>query len=56
VKPVEAFTLVPLGTLVVIFGLFPGLVIDLVQGSVHNALDAVASAHPVDLASLAFWR
>ena len=57
VRPVEAFTLVPLGTLVVIFGLFPGLVIDLVQGSVHQALDAVASAHhTVDLANLAFWR
>jgi len=56
VRPVEAFTLVPLGTLVVIFGLFPGLVIDLVHGSVQQTLDAVASAHPVDLASLAFWR
>jgi NADH-quinone oxidoreductase subunit M len=56
VRPVEALTLVPLGTLVVIFGLFPGLVIDLVHGSVQQTLDAVASAHPIDFASLAFWR
>ena len=34
VRPVEAFTLVPLGTLVVIFGSVPGLAIDLVQGTV----------------------
>ena len=37
VRPVEALTLVPLGTLVVIFGLFPGLVLDLVQGTVRQS-------------------
>ena len=35
-RPVEAMTLVPLGALVVIFGLFPGLVLDLIQGSVRR--------------------
>jgi hypothetical protein len=40
----------------VILGLFPGLVIDLVHGSVQQTLDAVTSAHPIDFASLAFWR
>ena len=30
-KPVEALTLVPLGALVVVFGLFPGLLLDLIQ-------------------------
>ncbi len=32
VRPVEALTLVPLAVLVVVFGLFPGLVLDLVNG------------------------
>jgi NADH-quinone oxidoreductase subunit M len=40
-RPAEAMTLVPLGALVVVFGLFPGLIIELVQGSVTQALDAV---------------
>ena len=31
-KPVETLTLVPLGVLVVVFGLFPGLLLDLIQG------------------------
>jgi NADH-quinone oxidoreductase subunit M len=39
-KPIEAMTLVPLGALVVIFGLFPGLILDLIQGSVHVMLVA----------------
>jgi NADH-quinone oxidoreductase subunit M len=39
-KPIEAMTLVPLGALVVIFGLFPGLILNLIQGSVHVMLVA----------------
>jgi NADH-quinone oxidoreductase subunit M len=38
-RPVEALTLVPLGALVVVLGLWPGLVLDLVAGSVATALD-----------------
>jgi NADH-quinone oxidoreductase subunit M len=43
-RPIEAMTLVPLGALVVVFGLFPQLIIDLVQGSVDQALRAVNGA------------
>jgi NADH-quinone oxidoreductase subunit M len=51
-KPVEALTLVPLGALVVIFGLYPGLLLDLVQNSVATALAAVSDAAPVALGAL----
>ncbi len=52
-RPVEALTLVPLGALVVVFGLFPGLILDLVAGSVSNALAAVQGAAPIALGP---WR
>src|SRR5215211_4752770 len=48
-KPIEAMTLVPLGVLVVVFGLYPGLILDLVQGSVEQTLSAVQGAAPVAL-------
>jgi len=38
-RPVEVLTLAPLAALVVVFGIFPGLVLDLVNGSVHTILD-----------------
>ncbi len=52
-KPVEALTLVPLGALVVVFGLFPGLVLDLVSGSVTSTLNAVAQGAPI---AFGLWR
>ena len=52
-KPVEALTLVPLGALVVVFGLFPGLVLDLVSGSVTSTLNAVLQGSPI---ALGLWR
>ena len=52
-KPVEAMTLVPLGVLVVVFGLWPGLILDLIAGSVDSALAAVSQAAPV---ALGLWR
>ncbi|HEY3333641.1 MAG TPA: NADH-quinone oxidoreductase subunit M [Candidatus Limnocylindrales bacterium] len=52
-KPIEAMTLVPLGALVVIFGLFPGLILDLVAGSVAATLNAVQQTAPV---ALGLWR
>ena len=52
-RPIEAMTLVPLGALVVIFGLFPGLILELVQGSVNATLAAVEQAAPV---ALGLWR
>jgi NADH-quinone oxidoreductase subunit M len=40
-RPVEILTLAPLGALTVILGLFPGLVLDLISGSVRAVLAAV---------------
>jgi NADH-quinone oxidoreductase subunit M len=48
-RPIEAMTLVPLGALVVIFGLYPGLILDLVAGSVDATLSAVRDFAPVAL-------
>lgn len=52
-KPVEALTLVPLGALVVVFGLWPGLILDLIAGSVEAALRAVEAGGPI---ALGLWR
>jgi len=52
-RPVEAFTLVPLATLVVVFGLFPGLVLDLVSGTVTTVLGQVHAGVPIDITH---WR
>ena len=41
---IEILTLAPLAALVVVFGLFPGLLLDLIAGSVANVLDDVAVA------------
>jgi NADH-quinone oxidoreductase subunit M len=38
IRPIEMLTLVPLGTLVVVFGLFPGLILSLVSGTVDSVL------------------
>jgi NADH-quinone oxidoreductase subunit M len=48
-RPIEALTLVPLGTLVVVFGLFPGLVLTLVGGTVDSVLGAAHSASAISL-------
>ncbi|HEU4671925.1 MAG TPA: NADH-quinone oxidoreductase subunit M [Candidatus Limnocylindrales bacterium] len=48
--PIEALTLVPLGTLVVVFGLFPGLVLGLVGGTVDSVLGSAASATAIQFA------
>src|SRR6476659_4885703 len=45
--PVEMLTLVPLGTLVVIFGLKPGLQLNLFSSTVTETLDAVKPAAPI---------
>jgi NADH-quinone oxidoreductase subunit M len=52
-RPVEVMTLVPLGVLVVVFGLFPGLLLELVGGSVAQTLAAVREAAPIALGP---WR
>jgi NADH-quinone oxidoreductase subunit M len=50
VTATEVLTLAPLAALVVVFGLFPGLILDLISGSVTNVLADVASQPPVDVA------
>jgi NADH-quinone oxidoreductase subunit M len=45
--PTELLTLVPLGTLIVVFGLQPGLLLDLVQGSVRETLEAAEAGSPI---------
>ena len=47
VRPVEAMTLVPLAALIVILGLFPGLVLGIITGSVDATLEAVRQAAPL---------
>ncbi len=48
-NPVEILTLVPLGTLVVIFGIQPGLLLDLFSGTVRETLAAVEPASAIDI-------
>ena len=47
--PVEILTLGPLAALTVIFGLFPGLILDLVRGSVELVLRDVGREGSIDL-------
>jgi len=52
-RPVEILTLVPLAALVVVFGLFPGLLLALVQGTVTEVLAGAAQASAINVA---FWQ
>jgi NADH-quinone oxidoreductase subunit M len=47
ISPVEILTLAPLAALVVAFGLFPGILLDLIDGSVASALSAAAAGTPI---------
>jgi NADH-quinone oxidoreductase subunit M len=47
--PIEILTIAPLAGLVVIFGLFPGLLLDLVSGSVASVLADVAVGSAIDV-------
>ena len=47
ITPVEILTLAPLGALVVVFGLFPGILLTIVDGSVTQALANVQGAAPI---------
>jgi NADH-quinone oxidoreductase subunit M len=38
IRPIEVLTLVPLGTLVLVFGLFPGLILSLIAGPVDTVM------------------
>ena len=48
--PTEILTLAPLAALTVVFGLFPGLVLDLIRGSVTATLDAAARQGAIEIA------
>jgi NADH-quinone oxidoreductase subunit M len=48
--PSEILTLAPLGALIVVFGVFPSLILDLVAGSVTKVLDDVGSAPSIAIA------
>jgi NADH-quinone oxidoreductase subunit M len=52
-RPVEILTLAPLGALVVVLGLFPGLLLQMIDGSVGQVLGEVAQGSPLELA---LWR
>jgi NADH-quinone oxidoreductase subunit M len=47
--PVEILTLAPLGALVVIFGIQPGLLLNLVKGTVDATLRAVEPSSPIGI-------
>jgi NADH-quinone oxidoreductase subunit M len=47
--PVEILTLAPLGALVVVFGIAPGLLLDLIAGSVANVLADVRTGSPIPI-------
>ena len=46
ITPIELLTLVPLATLIVVFGVQPGLLLTLVQGSVIEVLAAARGGRP----------
>ncbi|HEY7590175.1 MAG TPA: NADH-quinone oxidoreductase subunit M [Candidatus Limnocylindrales bacterium] len=47
--PVEILTLAPLAALVVAFGILPGLLLHVIEGSVDSTLQSVAAGEPVAL-------
>lgn len=49
ISPVEILTLAPLGGLVVIFGIQPGLLLGLLGGTVRETLDAVRPATAIEV-------
>jgi NADH-quinone oxidoreductase subunit M len=53
ISPVEILTLAPLAALVVAFGLFPGILLDTIDGSVTTALDAAAAGTSIAIDPLA---
>jgi NADH-quinone oxidoreductase subunit M len=49
--PTEILTLGPLAALTVVFGLFPGLLLDVVKGAVRNVLADASTQGPVTIAT-----
>ena len=46
-EPIEILTLVPLATLIVVFGIQPGLLLDLIEGTVAATVDAGAGGSAI---------
>jgi proton-translocating NADH-quinone oxidoreductase, chain M len=53
ISPIEMLTVVPLAALIVVFGLFPGLLLHMVQGTVTTVLTEL---HGVSAIRLFFWQ
>ena len=49
IDPIEVLTLVPLATLIVVFGLQPGLLLTLVQGSVDDVLESAGTGQAIPI-------
>ena len=49
ISPTEILTLAPLGALVVVFGLFPGILLDIMNGTVSRSLADVSSGTAIAL-------
>src|SRR4029079_17778192 len=49
IEPIEILTLIPLATLVVVFGVQPGLLLDLFQGSVVATLQSASAGAAYDV-------
>jgi len=49
--PIEILTLAPLGALIVVFGIQPGFVLDLVSGSVAATLESASAGAPIAVAA-----
>ena len=47
--PIEVLTLVPLGTLIVVFGVQPGLLLELISGTVRDTLVAAEAGSPIPI-------
>jgi NADH-quinone oxidoreductase subunit M len=54
-EPLEILTLVPLATLIVVFGVQPGLLLDLVQGTVAATLSVAESGTALAIDPLVTW-
>ena len=52
-SPIEVMTLAPLAALTLIFGLLPGLLLDLIQGPVDSIIAGLAAG---DAVALLPWR
>jgi NADH:ubiquinone oxidoreductase subunit 4 (subunit M) len=53
ISPIEMLTVVPLATLIVVFGLFPGLLLQMIQGTVGTVLGELNNVSAIHIF---FWQ